>query len=60
MAKKHKGGGSAAVSDLHSGLTTKIPSATDSSTQLKGPSVNSEATRSGVGKQQGTLGPRCA
>ena len=43
------------------GLTDHSPSATDKSTTLpKGPSVNSDATRSGTAPTQPTLGPRCA
>ena len=61
MAKKSGGkSGSAAVGDLYKGLTTSMPSASDASTQLKGPSVNSEATRSSVRSASQTLGPRTA
>ena len=47
--------------DILKGLTNKSPSATDASTKLpKGPSVNSESTRSSVAPSPGTLGPRSA
>lgn len=46
---------------LHDGLKNQSASASDKSTQLpKGPSVNQDATRSGVAPTQPTLGPRCA
>lgn len=61
MAKKSGGkSGSAAVGDLYKGLTTSMPSASDASTKLMGPSVNSEATRTGVLPSSATLGPRTA
>ncbi len=46
---------------LHDGLKNQSPSASDASTKLpKGPSVNSDATRSGVAATPKTLGPRTA
>lgn len=43
-----------------SGLTTKMPSATDSSMKPPSGSVNSETTRKEIAPAQSTIGPRCA
>jgi hypothetical protein len=46
---------------LHSGMKDQSAEPTDKSTELpKGPSVNEDATRSGVAETPPTLGPRCA
>lgn len=47
-------------SDLHSGLKTRNPSATDKSTRLPGDNINSEATRTKTAATPPTLGPRTA
>ncbi len=56
MSKDGKSGGMS--SDLHSGLTNKSPKAP--SEMPKGPSVDSDATRSSTAPSQGTLGGRTA
>lgn len=43
---------------LHDGLSNHSPSAVED--KPKGGSVNSEPTRSKVGEQAPTIGPRCA
>ena len=54
MKSEKSGGG-----NLHKGMSRNSPSASDKSTQMKmSPSVDSDATRSGVAKQPRTLGPR--
>lgn len=53
--KKEKGMGS-----LHEGLEHRAPSSHDSSMEKKGGSVNSDAQRSGPGKQPQSVGPRTA
>ncbi len=46
--------------DLHSGMKTRNPPASDKSTRLPGHSIDSEATRKGVAATPPTLGPRTA
>lgn len=46
--------------DMLSGMTNRSPSSSDASTKVKGGSVNSEPTRSGVAPTPKTLGPRTA
>ena len=46
---------------LHSGLKKKAAKSSDASTALKtSPSVDKDATRSGVAKSPATIGPRSA
>lgn len=45
---------------LHEGLKTNSPKSCDSSTQLKGMSVNEGAVRTGTAKTPPTIGPRTA
>lgn len=42
------------------GMKNTSPDANNIGTPLKGPSVNSDSTRTSVGQQPKTLGPRCA
>lgn len=51
-------GGTAATTDLHAGLTDRMPKSVDASMKLKGGNVDDDATRSSVAKTPGTLGPR--
>ncbi len=53
-----KSGGKGMSSDLHAGLTNKSPKAP--SAKPSGPSVDSDATRSSVATNSGTLGGRTA
>jgi hypothetical protein len=45
---------------IHDGMKTKSPSFEDSSTKLKGRSVDAEATRKSVAATPKSLGPRNA
>ena len=63
MAEKTTGSGSGSTSsttDLHAGLSDRSPKFPDKSMQLKGGSVDDDATRSSVAPTPGTLGPRSA
>lgn len=53
-------GSSGSQSNMLKGLTTRMPSASDSSTKLGKESVNSDATRSETAPADSTIGPRCA
>lgn len=46
--------------NLHKGLKTRSPSATDASTKAPGKSIDKDATRSSTAKSPRTLGPRDA
>jgi hypothetical protein len=55
MAKGYGSGGSAS---LKGGLVNHSPKSADASTVMPKTSVNSDATRSSVGKATNNLGPR--
>jgi len=59
MAKK-MGTSGGAVSDLYSGLKNNSPMASDKSTMLSAPSVNSDAVRTKPSMASATIGPRVA
>lgn len=56
--KMSSGRGMGMSSDLHAGLVNKSPKAP--SETPKGPSVDSDSTRSSVAKTPSTIGGRCA
>jgi hypothetical protein len=52
---------SAAQTSIHqTGMRRREPNAVDASTRVAGPTVNDGATRGGVARTPGTLGPRSA
>lgn len=56
-----KGGSSMSMKgNMHAGLSRKSPPGVDKSMRMKGPSVNSDATRGGTAPTPRTLGPRNA
>jgi len=58
---KMKSPGKAGKASMMGGLKKSEPSSSDKSTQLKmGPSVDSNAVRSGTAETPATLGPRTA
>jgi len=61
MAKdKSSKAGKSGQASMSAGMKTRTPSSSDKSTQLKmGPSVDSNAVRTGTAETSATIGPRC-